>query len=266
METAVYKSERAELNIKERVLNIAHQAGDKILEYYGNKSFDIASKEDDTPLTDADLASHSIIYHGLSEFFPYPILSEEKPVAFEQRKSWQRYWLVDPLDGTRDFIARDDEFCINIALIQDGRPVFGLIYIPVSGVAYIAAKGQGAFRVEQNGDEFLLRNTRNDPDLISATSRFHSSREVEKFCKEHGIAEIYPCGSAIKFCRLAEGLVDVYPRLTPCSEWDIAAGHLLVTEAGCSIKQFSSKLEPGYNKKSLKMEPFAAWRQGLNLF
>lgn len=265
MATAVSKSDSQEVTIKDIVLQIAREAGDKILEFYGNKSLDVGTKEDESPVTEADIASNKIITSGLTSHFSYPVVSEEKTVSFEQRKNFQRYWLVDPLDGTKDFLARDDEFCINIALMQDNQPVFAVIYVPVSGVAYIAAKGQGAFRVEQNGGEFQLKNTRSDEDLVAASSRYHSPKEVEKFCKENNIKEIFPCGSAIKFCRLAEGLVDVYPRLSSCSEWDMAAGHLILKEANCTIREISSKAEPRYNKKSLRMEPFVAWRQGLNL-
>ena len=210
--------------MKNEILEIARKAGNEILGFYGSKQLEVNAKQDASPVTSADYASNEILLEGLSRISKYPIVSEEQNVPYEKRKDYERYWLIDPLDGTKDFLQKNDEFCINIALIQNREPIFGLIYVPVSSVAYAAAKGEGAFRIESDGGEFPIKNTRSDEDeKVCASSRQHTTKEVEDFCRRNSFREVFPCGSAIKFCRLAEGLVDAYPRFAPCSddEWEI---------------------------------------------
>jgi 3'(2'), 5'-bisphosphate nucleotidase len=190
------------------------------------------------------------------------VLGEENPIAYEIRKSWSCFWLVDPLDGTKDFIAKNDEFTINIALIKDGQPIIGLVGLPAKSLYYFASKGQGAFRISNEGED-LISNTRNKKELVCLDSRFHSSPETAAFCRNNSITQIEHFGSALKFCRLAEGVADIYPRLAPTREWDIAAGHCILQEANCQIIDLTTGCPPLYNKQSLLNNHFIALRDGL---
>lgn len=215
------------------VIKIARDAGDRILDIYGT-DFDVEHKADESPLTAADLASHEAIVAGLEALdVDYPILSEESAaIPFAERKAWNPYWLVDPLDGTKEFVKRNGEFTVNIALIKDHRPVLGVVHVPVTGVTYYAAKDHGAFRQDGDADPVAIRvsDSTGTPRVVG--SRSHRSDAVNEYLGNLGEHEMVAMGSSLKFCVVAEGGADVYPRLGLTSEWDTAAAHAVVAGAG----------------------------------
>jgi len=214
---------------------IAQHAAARIMEIY---SADIAvtAKEDQSPLTEADLASHTIICAQLRELTPdIPILSEEFcGVAFSERSHWPRFWLVDPLDGTKEFINRNGQFTVNIALIEGHRPVLGVVQVPAQDLCYFAWDGGGARRRGADGTIEAIHTRRTSADhMVLAGSRSHGSAEQQRFFQAlDGNVEILSMGSSLKFCLVAEGKVDLYPRFGPTSEWDTAAAHCVVEQAG----------------------------------
>ncbi|MDR0393308.1 MAG: 3'(2'),5'-bisphosphate nucleotidase CysQ [Puniceicoccales bacterium] len=240
------------------ILKVAHLAGEKILEVYSQKNCDIKIKRDFSPVTQADLISHECITKCLMELSKYPIVSEESCQDYEIRKNFDTFWLIDPLDGTKDFIAGNNQFTINIALIENKEPILGIIYAPALKLGYYAEKGKGAFL---NGRSIF--NTSKREKLIAADSIFHSTTEAINFLNRHEVHNIKRYGSAIKFGKLAEGDVDIYVRLNGSKEWDTAAGHIILKEAGCSIFGVSSKKEISYNKKFIENEHFIAVRTDL---
>ena len=240
--------------------NIITDAGAKVLEVYNNSDFDVRAKEDNSPLTKADIIANLAIINGLQDISDFPIVSEETEIEYEQRKGWESFWMVDPLDGTKDFIARNNEFTINIALIKHVRPVLGLVYAPALQLMYWAQKGKGAFK---NGQKICNDSKRTE--LIGADSRFHSTIETQQFFQRHNIKIIKRFGSAIKICKLAEGEIDVYPRLNGTNEWDTAAAHIIANEANCKLVEVITKTELSYNKGSLRNNYFVALRNDLNL-
>lgn len=215
------------------VIAIAEAAAADILAVYA-RDFDVERKQDSTPLTEADLAAHHRIVAGLAALTPdIPVLSEESAEAcFDLRKAWTRYWLVDPLDGTREFVKKNGEFSVNIALIVDGVSVFGVIQQPVTGLVWHGAPGQGAFRRE-GGDDVAIRARRPArAPLRIAASRSHRDPRTEAVIARFPDAEVVGLGSSLKFCRIAEGGIDLYPRFGPTSEWDTAAGQAILEAAG----------------------------------
>lgn len=238
------------------VIKIAYEAGTKIMEVY-ERDFSVEEKEDNTPLTEADLAAHHTIEKGLRNLTPeFPILSEEsKPTTFEERSQWQRYWLVDPLDGTREFIKRNGEFTVNIALIENNEAVMGFVYAPVVGALYYAAKGLGAYKREGLEEPVEIHVREKCPHkVVIAGSRSHASEEFLKFIDKLPDYELIGMGSALKSCLVAEGRADIYARLGPTSEWDTAAAQCIVEEAGGRITRTDmSRLE--YNTKESLLNP-----------
>ncbi|RMG41189.1 MAG: 3'(2'),5'-bisphosphate nucleotidase [Candidatus Dadabacteria bacterium] len=247
----------------EKLLEIAEGASERILEVYRCEDFGIRIKADKSPLTEADLASQSLIVKELENNFSYPVLAEETPVSFEKRKKWSSFWLVDPLDGTKEFINRNGEFTVNIALIRDSIPVAGVIAAPARGLYYFAEQGKGAYRKEPGQEAVKIYNNRKDNNLIAVESRSHPSPETQKFYDRFDIKEAIKCGSALKFCRLAEGKADVYPRFVNCWEWDTAAGHCILNEAGCKLTDLKGN-EFKYNKENLLNDFFIASRRDLS--
>ena len=238
------------------VIKIAYEAGSKIMEIY-ERDFSVEEKSDNTPLTEADMAAHYTIEQGLSNLTPeFPILSEEsKPTTFEERSSWPRYWLVDPLDGTREFIKRNGEFTVNIALIENNEAVMGFVYAPVVGALYYGAKGLCAYKREGLEDSVEIEVRKKCPHkVVIAGSRSHASEEFLKFIEKLPDYEIISMGSALKSCLVAEGAADIYARLGPTSEWDTAAAQCIVEEAGGRITRTDmSRLE--YNTKESLLNP-----------
>jgi 3'(2'), 5'-bisphosphate nucleotidase len=242
-------------------VEIAREAGRKILEIYSSE-FEIEHKDDKSPLTNADMASHHTIIEALSALTPeIPILSEESAkLPFEERSQWAVYWLVDPLDGTREFIKRNGEFTVNIALIDNHKSILGVIHVPVLDIDYFAYAGGGAFKTEQGGtaQPISVKDPENNR-LVVAGSRSHGSEEMQKYMENisasYAEVDILSMGSSLKFCLVAEGKADIYPRLGLTSEWDTAAAQCIVEQAGGHVtKTDMSALE--YNTKDSLLNPF----------
>ena len=240
----------------EHAVAAARAAGQAIMEVY-DSDFTVEHKDDRSPLTLADKRSHDIIQDRLSAIanWTLPILSEEgRTIGYEERLKWESFWLVDPLDGTKEFIKRNGEFTVNIALIHRGRPVLGIISVPVSGLLYYAADGKGAYREKQGVIKKLpLLNSRQRFTIVG--SRSHATPEQEAFIdkmrEKHGEVDFLSAGSSLKFCLVAEGKADVYPRLGPTMEWDTAAGQVIVEQSGGSVTDFRSGNPLVYNKEIL---------------
>ncbi len=245
------------------IIKAAVDAGKAILEVY-NTDFDVKTKDDQTPLTQADLRSHEVIKQALDST-EIPVLSEEgRALSFEERKSWEKLWIVDPLDGTKEFVKKNGEFTVNIALAVQGKPVMGVIYIPVTETLYFAEDSLGAYKVvsPQNFDyDKLMKNGDKLPAVLTKKnftmvgSRSHMSAETEDYMKalkeQHGEVDVISCGSSIKLCMVAEGKADVYPRFAPTMEWDTAAGHAICSAAGCVVLNNDTQQELDYNKENL---------------
>lgn len=243
-------------SLLEGVIEIAANAGRRIVEVY-NQEFTIQHKDDKTPLTEADMAAHDAIESGLSRLTPdIPILSEESAaIAFSERKTWTRYWLVDPLDGTREFIKRNGEFTVNIALIEDGTPIMGVILAPVTGVCYYACRGNGAYkRTPDTPAEPIHTASWRGTHIRVAGSRSHGSEAFNAFLSHFRDHELVTMGSSLKSCLVAEGRADIYPRFGRTSEWDTAAAQCIVEEAGGALLDLS--LQPmRYNTKESLLNP-----------
>jgi len=238
------------------LIALARRAGDAILEVY-KQDFSVTHKADDSPLTQADLASHVIIRDALAALTPaVPLLSEESAgIDFHTRSGWSEYWLVDPLDGTREFVNRNGEFTVNIALIQHHKAVGGVVYVPVSGVCYTGIDEVGAMRYSSGQEpvQISVRRPCADP-IVVVGSRSHANPKLEQHLAALGDYQLVSMGSSLKFCLLAEGKADFYPRLGPTSEWDTAAAHAVVTAAGGSIIKLDGQpLE--YNRKDSLLNP-----------
>lgn len=240
----------------EEVVALATEAGRRILDVY-ERQFDVSLKDDDSPLTDADRAAHEVIVKRLAALTPdIPVLSEESAkIEYSQRAGWQRFWLVDPLDGTKEFVNRNGEFTVNIALIENGAPVLGVVYVPVTGVSYLAIRGQGAWKETGGCDRqpIHVRTYRGGRATIVA-SRSHRGDAVDRFLANlkarEGEYDTESLGSSLKFCRVAEGAADLYPRLGPTSEWDTAAAQCVVECAGGRVTDLDGQ-PLLYNKSNI---------------
>lgn len=240
------------------VRGIAARAAGRVLDVY-HSVFEVARKADDSPLTEADLASHRTIAAGLGRLTPgVPILSEEsaEDVDFATRAGWDRYWLVDPLDGTKDFVKRNGEFTVNVAFIEDHAPVLGVVAAPAKGLCYAAARGLGARRYDAVGrsSPLAVRVPAAEPWRVAA-SRSHADPRTEAFIRRLGPSERISIGSSLKFCLVAEGRIDVYPRFGPTCEWDTAAAQCVVEEAGGRVTGVD--LDPlRYNARDSLLNPY----------
>jgi 3'(2'), 5'-bisphosphate nucleotidase len=230
-------------------------AGELLMRFY-NSELTVNSKEDRTPVTEADLASHELLVRGLARSYPFPILSEEDPVEYSRRSQWTKFWLIDPLDGTKDFIRGSREFCINVALVESGVPVFGLIYGPVENVLYIASKGLGAWKVSSREVKQLW--CLDNQVARAAISRYYQSNRTNNLIKAIPGCETVTCGSALKFGLIAEGRASLYPRYGLTSEWDTAAGQIILQEAGGIVVAMDTGTPLQYNKESLLNPDFIA--------
>lgn len=239
------------------VCKIAKQAGAEIMKIYA-EGFEIQEKKDHSPLTTADLASHTLIVEKLEELTPdIPILSEESvSISFTERSSWKNYWLIDPLDGTREFIKRNGEFTVNIALITEHSSSLGVVYIPVQDVCYFASRNQGAFKQNQNSTAEIISSRTSSPDSKPTIcgSRSHAGKSLQALQNKIGQFDLISMGSSIKMCLVAEGIADIYPRFGPTSEWDTAAAHCVVNEAGGEIVNMDLQTLP-YNTKDSLLNP-----------
>ena len=235
------------------VVDLARKAGDAILEVYAS-DFDVQSKDDESPLTQADLAAHRRIIGGLAGLTPeLPVISEEGGLPpFDERSRWPTYWLVDPLDGTREFVNRNGEFTVNIALIEDGRPVFGVVRVPVLKKTYVGCDGRGAeLRVDGQPPRPIQVAGNSARPVRVVGSRSHRGASLDAFIENLGDCELVPMGSSLKFCVVAEGGADVYPRLGPTSEWDTAAAQAVVEQAGGSVVTLDGKPMKNNQKKDI---------------
>ncbi|WP_067704115.1 MULTISPECIES: 3'(2'),5'-bisphosphate nucleotidase CysQ [unclassified Erwinia] len=224
----------------EKICQLSREAGDAIMRVYdGQAPLDISHKQDDSPVTAADIAAHRVILAGLSALSPeIPVLSEEDPPAWDVRQAWQRYWLVDPLDGTKEFIKRNGEFTVNIALIENGRPVMGVVYAPVLGVMYSAAEGKAWKEEGGHREQIQVREAR--PPLV-VVSRSHSDTELEDYLSQLGEHQTIAIGSSLKFCLVAEGKAQLYPRFGPTNIWDTGAGHAVAVAAGAHVHDWQGR-------------------------
>jgi len=251
------------------LLNIAIkaslEAGKRIMEIYDNESFDVDFKSDDSPLTKADLASHDIIISHLKDT-DIPILSEEgKHLDYDIRKTWDRLWIVDPIDGTKEFIKKNGEFTVNIALVKNQIPILGVIYVPALNEIYFAEKELGSFKsysvtnftslseIIEGSDQLPLAIEKETFTVVASKS--HLSKETEDYIKEleknHGEVITLSKGSSLKLCMVAEGMADEYPRFAPTMEWDTAAGQAICKYAGKTVYDYKTQKEMLYNRKEL---------------
>ncbi|HET6563997.1 MAG TPA: 3'(2'),5'-bisphosphate nucleotidase CysQ [Xanthomonadales bacterium] len=240
----------------EEVTEISRLAGHAIMDIY-RQGIEVTTKDDDSPLTQADLASHAIILRKLRELTPKtPCLSEEAAsIDFATRSGWHEYWLVDPLDGTKEFIKRNGEFTVNIALIREHEPVLGVVHIPVSDETYFGGQGLGAWRIDDQGATSPIKVRRPSADpLVVVGSRSHANPQLEQYLQQLGEHELISMGSSLKFCVVAEGKADFYPRLGPTSEWDTAAAHAVVLAAGGKVLQLDGQ-PLRYNLKDSLLNP-----------
>jgi len=242
----------------QKIIEISQAAGKAIMNYY-DEPIDVEHKSDDSPLTKADLAANKVIVEFLKEEFPdIPVVSEEGGIAdYEIRKEWKRYWLVDPLDGTKEFIKKNGEFTVNIALIEENVPVLGVVCLPAKEITYYSEKGSGSFKIDSDGNTTRIYSEipdRSKPMRV-ITSRSHRADDLEERLNEMGIqvGSYVVSGSSIKICLVAEGAADIYPRTGPTSEWDTAAGDAVFRYSG---RNGERKSPLRYNKESLRNPGF----------
>lgn len=224
----------------DKICQLAREAGDAIMKVYdGQTPVDVSHKSDDSPVTAADIAAHKVIVEGLVALTPeIPVLSEEDPADWATRQHWQKYWLVDPLDGTKEFIKRNGEFTVNIALIEKGKPVLGVVYAPVMDVMYAAAEGK-AWK-EEGGIKAEIHVREARPPLV-VVSRSHADQELEDYLTQLGEHQTTAIGSSLKFCLVAEGKAQLYPRFGPTNIWDTGAGHAVALAAGAHVHDWQGK-------------------------
>jgi 3'(2'), 5'-bisphosphate nucleotidase len=243
--------------LRSAVIALAREAGRATMTYYDDASTTVREKDDKSPVTLADEVAHGILVEGLRRLDPEtPVVSEEAAAdSWESRRDWRRFWLVDPLDGTKEFIKRRAEFTVNIALIDDGEPVFGVVLAPALDLLYWAAKGEGAWREEKGGRPERIYSTTPEPGtpLTIVESLSHPSPELEEYLKTIPVARRVKAGSSLKFCWVAEGRADVYPRLGPTMEWDVAAGDCIYRQSGRAGERPSPLT---YNKPDLRNPSF----------
>lgn len=241
------------------VIRLAGDAAQAILSVYEKDDFSVQDKGDTSPLTEADLAAHRVLAVGLGALTPdWPILSEEGGVPeFSERSRWSRYWLVDPLDGTKEFIKRNGEFTVNVALIDNHRPVLGVVHVPATGVYYAASEGRGAFKADADGPVHAIA-TRPCPTgqrVVAVASRSHQSPEVAAYLEKLGSCDLASMGSSLKICLVAEGRADIYPRLGLTSEWDTAAAQAVLEIAGGQLTDLDGR-PMRYNTKAEILNPY----------
>ncbi|RKL68150.1 3'(2'),5'-bisphosphate nucleotidase [Salipaludibacillus neizhouensis] len=251
------------------IIAFAIKAGDEILDVYHSADFGVESKVDDSPLTQADKRANDVITDFLQKnYAEIPILSEEGThLSFTDRKNWEYFWLVDPLDGTKEFIKKNDEFTVNIALIHNGQPVIGVIYAPVLDILYVAKRGLGSFKLANASKQSMSSETellnlaiklpipKQDNTVSAVASRSHLSAETEEYLnkvkEKYGEITITSAGSSLKLCLVAEGKAEVYPRFAPTMEWDTGAGQAIVEQANGTVINTETNEPVVYNKENL---------------
>lgn len=245
------------INIQD-INKIAKEAGRAILEVY-KKDFDVNYKQDNSPLTEADLKANEIICTNLKKLYPdIPIISEEnKNIPYEERKGWRYFWLIDPLDGTKEFVRKNGEFTVNIALIEKDTPVLGVVYAPVLDTIYYAKKAKGAYKNDQKLP--LLQEHKTYKIVMSKSHLNEETKEFVDSLKTDKPKEAVSIGSSLKLCLIAEGSADIYPRLGKTMEWDTAAAHAIALQSGKKVVRFDDKKPLVYNKESLLNPWFIAF-------
>jgi 3'(2'), 5'-bisphosphate nucleotidase len=247
----------------EKLCMLIFKAGESVMEIYSSE-FDVDLKDDLSPITKADRISNKILVDGLKHLYPkIPIISEEsRNIPYTERRNWEYFWLIDPLDGTKEFIKRNGEFAINIALIYRDYPVAGIIYIPSERTTYFAKQHEGSYRIDKNGKQQRLR-ARAKPEkdkLVVVGSRSHTSEVLNTYLSEQKkkfrTVKLVSLGSSIKFCLVAEGTADVYLRTGPTMEWDTAAGHAIIIESGKQVYVYNTGQVLKYNKETLQNQWF----------
>ena len=246
-------------------ITAALEASKVILEIYNSGEFNVEIKGDNSPLTRADTASHNVIMSHL-ETTGIPVLSEEgRDISYKERKSWKQLWIVDPIDGTKEFIKRNGEFTVNIALIENQKPIIGVIFVPVTGELYFSSKEAEAFKVALDLEDYDLEALlsqadklplqREDNTFTIVASRSHMSAETEEYVQQmrdiHGEVNLISKGSSLKLCMVAEGTADCYPRFAPTMEWDTAAGQGICEHAGFQVLDWDTKKNMLYNREEL---------------
>lgn len=247
-------------DLASQVARLSIKAGEAIMAVYA-KDFNVETKEDNSPVTEADLKAHQIISEELAKLSDYPVLSEEsEKISFEERSSWQTYWLVDPLDGTKQFVKKQGEFCVCIALIDKNYPILGVVHVPVTGDTYVASVGNGAIKTDKQGVSQAIECREPTATLDIVASRSHRGEELDRFLEklQKDLDEpfnVVSAGSAIKACKVAEGSADLYPRLWLTSEWDTAAAQCVVEQAGGQFTDLDMK-RMAYNTKESLLNPY----------
>jgi len=245
------------------VIKISKKAGSAIMEIY-HTDFDVQIKDDSSPVTQADKNANTVIEIGLKNLDgTIPILSEEgKGSNYEERKSWKTFWLVDPLDGTKDFIKKNGEFTVNIALIENQSPIFGVVYAPAIDLLFWGSIKNGAWKKETHNPAQSISVSSQMQEITQiAASRSHPSAKMDSFLSQFKKYELQPMGSSLKICRVADGTVHLYPRLGPTMEWDTAAAHAVLKSAGGEMLQAASNAPLKYNKQNLLNPEFMAGNQ-----
>ena len=229
-------------SILPEVLKIADAASEKVMSIYMT-DFKVNYKADESPITAADIASHNVIVEGLSNLSQdIPILSEEgAEIPWSERKHWQRFWLIDPIDGTKDFTQRTDEFTVNIALIENGEPILGVVTAPALKEAYWGLRGQGAYKRDNTGHVQRISVAPPGEAKRVVASKNHLNEDTKAFIDKLGAHELVQAGSSLKFCKIAEGHADIYPRLAPTCEWDTGAAHAVLLAAGGKVETLEGK-------------------------
>ena len=254
------------VEIAEIVVNAALEAGRAIMKIYDSADFGIEMKADKSPLTKADKNANDIIVHYLSQT-GIDILSEEGHIAnYEERKNWTKYWCIDPLDGTKEFIKKNGEFTVNIALMEGGKPTFGVIYVPVTDELYVGGVGSPAKKIGKGVATQLPHSLNKSLESIKTmrgtmvvVSRSHLDSTTEKFLSECNEPNTLSMGSSLKFMAIADGSAQMYPRFAPCMEWDTAAAHAILNSLGYAIHQLDGQLELEYNKQNLLNPDFICY-------
>ena len=253
------------LALLETAILAALEAGKEILKIYHSGDFNIEIKGDNSPLTKADTASHRVIMRYLNKT-EIPVLSEEgRAIDYRERKDWKQLWIVDPIDGTKEFIKRNGEFTVNIALVEDQKTSIGVIFVPATGILYFSTKAMGAFKVSVDLDKYSIENIleksnklplqRVDKTFTIVASRSHMSPETEAYVQDmrdiHGEVNLISKGSSLKLCMVAEGQANCYPRFAPTMEWDTAAGQAICEHAGFQVIDWGTKENMLYNREEL---------------
>ena len=238
------------------VINIAFSAGEVALKYYGDTSF--TKKDDDSPLTKADIESNRIITNNLRGISSFKINSEEDVLDYCKRANEEYLWLIDPLDGTKDFISKNNEWTINIALLKYDTPILGVVYAPALKKMYFATHKNGAYLLEDSNNIYNAKKIdsyNNTSEIIALDSRFHSTKNVDNFIKKYKLTK-HTLGSSLKICSIAEGKADIYPRFNGTKEWDTAASDMILRESGGIMLDFTTKKQLLYNKQNIKNNYF----------